>query len=106
AAPPLDRGALTPKQRELRRVAHQALAKATDDIGRRRNFNTAIAAIMELLNAVGRFDDPSPAARALRREALSIATVALAPINAHVCHSLWQVLGHTVALRLGLCPEP
>src|SRR5207248_3294434 len=86
AAPPLDRGVLTPKQRELRRVAHQALAKATDDIGRRRNFNTAIAAIMGLLNAGGRFDDPSPAARAARPAALSIATVVLAPITPHVCH--------------------
>ena len=105
-APPLDRGALAPKQRELRRAAHQALAKATDDIGRRRNFNTAIAAIMELLNAVGRFDDASPAGRAVRHEALSIATVVLAPITPHVCHALWQALGHTSALIDEPWPEP
>jgi leucyl-tRNA synthetase len=106
AAPPLDRGVLTPKQREVRRAAHQALAKATDDIGRRRNFNTAIAAIMELLNAVGRLDDPSPAARAVRHEALSIATVVLAPITPHVCHALWQALGHGSALIDEPWPEP
>src|SRR2546422_823444 len=58
-APALQASALTGAPRELRRAAHQALAKATDDIGRRRNFNTAIAAIMELLNAVGRFSDAS-----------------------------------------------
>jgi leucyl-tRNA synthetase len=97
-APALDASALTGAQRELRRTAHQALAKATDDIGRRRNFNTAIAAIMELLNAVGRFSDPSAAGSAVRQEALRIATLVLAPITPHVCHALWQALGSTTAL--------
>ena len=97
-APPLDTSALTPAQRELRRTAHQALAKATDDIGRRRNFNTAIAAIMELLNAVRRFGDASAHGRAVRHEALRIAILVLAPITPHVCHALWQALGSTTAL--------
>jgi leucyl-tRNA synthetase len=97
-APALDASTLTGAQRELRRTAHQALAKATDDIGRRRNFNTAIAAIMELLNAVGRFSDPSAAGSAVRQEALRIATLVLAPITPHVCHALWQALGSTTAL--------
>ena len=74
-------------------MAHQALAKATDDIGRRHNFNTAIAAVMELLNAVGRFADASPQGRAVRQEALEIAVLVLAPITPHVCHALWQGLG-------------
>ncbi|HEY8053783.1 MAG TPA: leucine--tRNA ligase [Steroidobacteraceae bacterium] len=98
AAPPLERAALNDAQRELRRTAHQTLAKATDDIGRRRNFNTAIAAVMELLNAIGRFADASPQGRAVRHEALEIATLVLAPITPHVCHALWQGLGHTTAL--------
>jgi leucyl-tRNA synthetase len=97
-APALDASALTGAQRELRRTAHQALAKATDDIGRRRNFNTAIAAIMELLNAVGRFSDTSAAGNAVRQEALRIAILVLAPITPHVCHALWQALGSTTAL--------
>ncbi len=93
---PADRadGAQSVPQRDLRRAAHHALAKATDDIGRRRNFNTAIAACMELLNAVGRFDDTSPGGRAVRQEALEIITLALSPIIPHVCHVLWQALGH------------
>ncbi|MDB6089512.1 MAG: leucyl-tRNA synthetase [Gammaproteobacteria bacterium] len=94
----LDTGTLTPGQRDLRRSAHQALAKATDDIGRRRNFNTAIAAIMELLNTIGRFDDVSPQGRAVRHEALEIAVIVLAPITPHVGHALWQALGHETAL--------
>ncbi|HXS22069.1 MAG TPA: leucine--tRNA ligase [Steroidobacteraceae bacterium] len=85
---------LSDAQRELRRATHHALAKSTDDIGRRRNFNTAIAASMELLNTVGRFDDPSQQGRAVRQEALEIITLILAPIVPHVTHALWRALGH------------
>ncbi|HYB64423.1 MAG TPA: leucine--tRNA ligase [Steroidobacteraceae bacterium] len=105
-APPLDAGALNAAQRELRRSAHQALAKATDDIGRRRNFNTAIAAIMELLNSIQRFADSSPQGRAVRQEALGIAVLVLAPITPHVCHALWRALGHPTALIDEHWPKP
>jgi leucyl-tRNA synthetase len=98
SAPPLELAGLSGAQRELRRAAHQALAKATDDIGRRRNFNTAIAAVMELLNAVQRFADGSPQGRAVRQEALEIAVLVLSPIIPHVCHALWQGLGRQTAL--------
>jgi leucyl-tRNA synthetase len=103
--PKLDIATLSPIQRDLRRATHQALAKATDDIGRRRNFNTAIAAIMELLNAIGRFEDTSPQGRAVRHEALQIAAIVLAPIIPHVCHALWQALGHQTALVDERWPE-
>jgi leucyl-tRNA synthetase len=96
-APALDVPGLSAAQRELRRVAHQSLAKATDDIGRRRNFNTAIAAVMELLNAIGRFADTGAQARAVRHEALGIAVLTLSPITPHVCHALWLALGGKVA---------
>ena len=57
----------------------------TDDIGRRRNFNTAIAAVMELLNAVGSASATrAPPARAVRQEALEIAVLVLAPIVPHI----------------------
>ena len=91
-------GPLSPAQRDLRRAAHHALARATDDIGRRYNFNTAIAACMELLNAVGRFDDASAGGRAARQEALEIIVLVLSPIIPHVCHVLWQALGHERAV--------
>ena len=106
AAPALEKGALTGAQRELRRLAHQGLAKATDDIGRRRNFNTAIASVMELLNAVQRFQDPSPAGRAVRQEALEIAVLVLAPIIPHVCHAVWGALGQPGALIDAHWPAP
>jgi leucyl-tRNA synthetase len=97
AAPALEPAALDGAQRALRRAAHQALVKANDDIGRRRNFNTAIAAVMELLNSIQRFADTSPQGRAVRHEALGIAILVLSPITPHVCHALWRALGHTRA---------
>jgi leucyl-tRNA synthetase len=106
AAPPLEAGSLSAAQRELRRQAHQALAKATDDIGRRRNFNTAIAAMMELLNSIRGTDDASPQGRAVRHEALGIAVLVLSPITPHVCHALWQVLGHQTAPIDERWPQP
>jgi leucyl-tRNA synthetase len=97
-APALDRAALDTAQRELRRAAHQALTKVTDDIGRRRTFNTAIAAVMELLNAIAKFEDRSPQGRAVLQEAFEIVTISLSPIVPHVCHELWHALGHAEAL--------
>jgi leucyl-tRNA synthetase len=98
AAPRLDPKTLDPAQADLRRLTHQTLSKVADDIGRRRTFNTAIAAVMELLNAVARFEDSSPQGRAVRHEALEIATLALSPIIPHVAHTLWRELGHERAL--------
>ena len=89
---------LTPAQKDLRRAAHQALTKVTDDIGRRRTFNTAVAAVMELLNTVSRFEDASAQGRAVVQEALEIATICLSPIVPHVCHALWHELGHSEAI--------
>jgi leucyl-tRNA synthetase len=95
-------GLLTPGDRDLRRSAHQTLAKVEDDIGRRRVFNTAVASVMELLNAIGRHAADGaagePAARAVRQEALEIAVMCLSPMVPHVCHELWQHLGQGDAL--------
>jgi leucyl-tRNA synthetase len=85
-------------QKELRRIAHATLAKVTDDIGRRRSFNTAVAAVMELLNAVGKLTDSSLATRVVKHEALEIAVMCLSPMIPHVTHELWRELGHERAL--------
>ena len=84
----------TAPQRELRRQAHQTLVKVGDDIGRRRTFNTAIAAVMELMNALARFADRSPAGRAVMQEALELVVLMLSPIVPHVGQALWRALGH------------
>jgi leucyl-tRNA synthetase len=97
-APALDKSSLSAAARELRRTTHQKLVRVTADIGRRRNFNTAIAALMELLNAVGAYEETGPNARAVRQEALEIEVLGLSPIVPHIAHALWHALGHTGAI--------
>ena len=72
---------------------HRTLVKVSDDVGRRRTFNTAIAAIMELLNTLQKFDDTIEQGRAVVQEALEIIVLTLAPMVPHACHELWQALG-------------
>ncbi len=96
AQPP--REGLGDAARALRRQAHQTLAKVTDDVGRRRTFNTAIAAVMELMNAVARFEPAAAGDRAVVQESLEIAVLCLSPIVPHVTHALWRELGHERAL--------
>jgi leucyl-tRNA synthetase len=98
AAAPLDVSALNEPQRAIRRQVHQTLAKVTDDIGRRRTFNTAIAAVMELMNALAKFPQLTPQDRSVMQEGLETAVLALSPIIPHVTHALWQALGHRKAL--------
>ena len=90
----IDVAALDPAQRELRRKVHETIVKVSDDVGRRYTFNTAIAAVMELLNALGKGEDEHAQARAVEREALETAVRLLAPVVPHVCQVLWETLGH------------
>ena len=96
--PVLDLAALTPAQKTLRRQLHEAIQKMGDDYGRRLTFNTAIAAAMELLNHVAKFDDMSDNGRALRHEVLQTMVLLLNPVTPHACHALWQVLGNPETL--------
>jgi leucyl-tRNA synthetase len=93
-----DKSVLNAAQKDLRRVAHHTLEKVTDDIGRRRSFNTAVAAVMELLNAVGKLTDDGLVTRVVKHEALEIAVMCLSPMIPHVTHELWHQLGHSTAL--------
>ena len=104
-APIADPEALDDGQRELRRKLHETVAKVGDDIGRRYTFNTAIAAVMELCNALGRFDDTSPGGRAVMQEALEAVVCMLAPIVPHVCDALWRALGRDDELLDARWPE-
>jgi leucyl-tRNA synthetase len=86
-------------QADLRRKTHATIVKVSDDYGRRQTFNTAIAAVMELLNEVGKLADRStPLGLAVEREALATATQLLAPIVPHISHALGQRLGHDNAI--------
>ena len=94
----IDAAKLDAPQKDLRRKTHQTIAKISDDVGRRNSFNTAVAAAMELLNAVNKFDDGSDAGRAVEHEALEAVVLMLSPIVPHICHALWKELGHKTPL--------
>ncbi len=97
-AAPVDHDSLGAAQRDLRRKTHQTIAKISDDVGRRYTFNTAVAAAMELLNSVNRFEDRSAAGQSVVQEALEAIVLTLSPIVPHICHALWEALGHESAL--------
>lgn len=86
--------ALSNEQKALRRDVHKTIAKVTDDIGRRQTFNTAIAAIMELMNKLTRAPLDSEQDRAVMAEALSAVVRMLYPIAPHICFALWKELGN------------
>jgi len=101
----IDPGVLDEADKELRRKTHQTIAKISDDIGRRNSFNTAVAAAMELLNAVNKLDSDSDAGRAVKHEALEAVVLMLSPIVPHICHALWRELGHKTPLIDQTWPE-
>jgi leucyl-tRNA synthetase len=83
---------LGPELKALRFQLHQTIAKVGDDLGRRHTFNTAIAAVMELMNALGKLRDSTPAARRLMQEAMESVVLLLSPVVPHICHALWHEL--------------
>ncbi len=90
-------GDLPAAAKDFRRQLHQTIAKVSDDIERRKQFNTAIAAIMELMNAQARLEADDPASRAVKQEALEAVVLMLAPIVPHICRTLIK------ALKPGAC---
>lgn len=78
--------------RELRCQLHQTIVKVTDDLERRHTFNTAIAAVMELMNKLAAIQDTSLVAHRFMQEALENIVLLLSPIVPHICHALWHTL--------------
>jgi leucyl-tRNA synthetase len=105
AAAKPDPAQLNDAQRAVRNQVHQTLAKVGDDVGRRYTFNTAVAANMELINALYKFEDDTPQGRAVMQEALEAVTLMLSPIVPHIAHALWRALGHRDAVLDRAWPE-
>jgi len=99
---------LSTEQKAIRRKLHETIAKVSDDFERRHTFNTAIAAVMELINELSRFSDASPQGAALMREAIENIVLMLSPIVPHISQQLWYELGHDellADLKWPVCDE-
>jgi len=97
----LENVALEDDLKALRRKTHQTIRKVTTDIEDRFHFNTAISAVMELVNAIYAVKRPAAenkTALAVIREALEAAVLLLAPIVPHMTEELWQMLGHETSV--------
>ncbi len=101
----LDIEQLTDEQKTIRRYVHDTIAKVSDDVSRRQTFNTAIAAVMELCNHLGRFEDRSPQGRAVLDEAWKAVVRLMAPITPHICECLWEMLGESDSVVNTAWPE-
>ncbi|MBI3144374.1 MAG: class I tRNA ligase family protein, partial [Pseudogulbenkiania sp.] len=85
-------GELNASQKDLRFKLHSTIQKVADDYGRRQQFNTAIAVVMELLNTYDKADKSDDAGRAVAQEVLEAAVILLSPIVPHVTEALWDAL--------------
>lgn len=83
---------LSPELKSIRLQLHQTIAKVSDDMDRRHTFNTAIAAVMELMNNLAKLQGTDAASRNLIQEALETIVLLLSPIIPHICHTLWREL--------------
>jgi len=90
----LDEIELNAKQKDLRRKAHETLKKVTEDYQERYTFNTAIAANMELLNYLSKYEVENLTDSFIYKEVLELLTVMLSPIVPHISHYLWHELGY------------
>ena len=84
--------ALSGSLKDLRFKLHSTIAKVTDDYDRRQQFNTAIAAVMELLNQYDKTDTSGEHGQAVAREVLEAVVLLLSPIVPHICETLWGEL--------------
>jgi leucyl-tRNA synthetase len=93
---------LSPVAKELRRLTHQTIQKVTVEIGERNHFNTAVSAVMELVNGISSY--PEGADQQTLRDALENVVLLLSPFVPHLAEELWQVMGHTASINLASWP--
>ncbi|MBQ7193732.1 MAG: class I tRNA ligase family protein, partial [Synergistaceae bacterium] len=90
--------------REFKRKIHTTIASVTADITGEKQFNTAIARLMELTNAIYSLNDDSLEACELKREAVDVLLNCLSPFCPHITEELWEMLGHESMLCLEAWP--
>jgi leucyl-tRNA synthetase len=111
-APRAPSGAGSDAGRAFRRVIHETIRKVTHDIEHDFHFNTAISAVMELVNALHEFERasldgmPREERSGLLREAVEATVLLLGPVSPHITEELWAALGHPQSLFKQRWPEP
>ena len=83
---------LSAELKSFRFQLHHTISKVSDDLGRRHTFNTAIAAVMELMNSLAKIHGSDKSSRSVIQEALENIVLLLSPIVPHICHALWREL--------------
>ncbi|MBP7997233.1 MAG: leucine--tRNA ligase [Thiopseudomonas sp.] len=101
----LDIASLTDEQKEIRRAIHAVIKHASNDVGQHQKFNTAIAQVMTLMNVLEKAPVETAQDRALLHEGLETVVLLLAPITPHICHELWQQLGHSTPVIDATWPQ-
>ena len=101
---PTLKGELDKAQKDMRLKIHQTIEKVTTDIGERQTFNTAIAAMMELTNALSKFEDESANGMAIRHEGWYTLVKMISPFAPHMAQALWEQLGETSLLCDAMWP--
>lgn len=99
-------GELSPEQKKLRVQLHQTIIKVTHDMAVRKQFNTAIASIMELLNNYSKLAFVDIVARQFAQELLETVVIMLSPIVPHICEELWQELYPNSDINAQSWPQP
>jgi len=98
-------GELSAELKVLRRQLHQTISKVSDDYGRRHAFNTAIAAVMELMNSYAKVEGDDAMTRAVRQELLENVVLLMSPIVPHICQALWAELRSDIHITQAAWPE-
>ncbi len=101
----LDQVNLTTEQKNARTKIHETIEKVNDDIGRRYTFNTAIAAVMEMINVLTKLDASEEQSKQMLKEGLETTLLLLAPIVPHITQALWSELGHQGLIMDATWPE-
>jgi leucyl-tRNA synthetase len=96
-------GELNSKDKDMRRLTHTTIKRVSDDAGVRFNFNTAISAIMELVNGMYQYKELEYN-KAVMAEAVDTLVLLLAPFIPHVTEEMWQELGHTQSVHKQMWP--
>ncbi|CDX03266.1 leucine--tRNA ligase [Desulfitobacterium hafniense DP7] len=98
-------GELDKAAKDMRRQTHQTIQRVTSDVGARFNFNTAVSAIMELVNALYLYKEQPQVNLAVAREALESILILLAPFAPHITEEIWSELGHEDSIHSREWPQ-